>query len=284
MNSEERKARFIKLLEDLLVEYGGIQTRLAEKLQISSARLSSWFQRQVDPANLETGIFERIARIKDYSNDELARLLGFPNTNKFPSNKFKDLIVELLSNQTQEQLGIKLGVKQGAISNWINPEKNIDPSKIGAATMFAIAQAKGWKFDVLLIYLGLKAENKERGLINRSDRTLCIILEKEDLMIASKYLKNLYIYTDLKPENISIAAIALLPQSLEHFDTLIFDISSADSSSIPLIESFSFEGDKVVFVPESLPADVTTNLSNQSTDVVVKPIDWQELKNKDYLR
>ena len=102
--------------------------------------------------------------------------------------------------------------------------------------------------------------------------------------IASRYTADLIVHFQIYPENISIAIIALLPQSLEHFDTLIFDISSADSPSIPLIEDISFEGDIVVFVPDSLPTDVMANLSNRVTEVVVKPINWQELKNKEYFR
>ena len=74
------------------------------------------------------------------------------------------------------------------------------------------------------------------------------------------------------------------PRIDRNIDLLIFDIKSADSPSIPLIEDISFEGDIVAFVPDSLPADVMANLSNRVTEVVVKPIDWQELKNKEYFR
>ena len=38
----------------------------------------------------------------------------------------------------------------------------------------------------------------------------------------------------------------------------------------------------MVFVPDSLRADIMANLSNTIADVVVKSIDWQELKGKDY--
>ncbi|MDJ0717768.1 MAG: hypothetical protein QNJ54_26695 [Prochloraceae cyanobacterium] len=282
MNSEERKARFIKLLEELLVEHGGIQIRLAEKLQISSARLSSWFQRKIDPTNLETGIFERIASLKGYSTEELARVLGFPDANQFPSNKFKDLIIELLSHQTQEQLGITLGVKQGAISNWINPEKNIDPSKIAAATMFAIARKKGWKFDDLLIYLGLKEKSQQKNLTNRNPRTICIILEKEDLAIASNYTGNLSLHFQIRPENITIATPHSLPQSLSVFDVLLFDLNNQQSPCIPLIESLQFDGDVVAFVDRSLPEDIQDRLKEKVTEVIVKPVPWSELKQKAY--
>jgi len=287
MDSGERKARFIQLLEELLSKYDGIQTKLAQNLGISSARISSWLQRQIDPANLETKIFQRIANIKGVSTDELARSLGFLDRDKFPSNKFKNLIIELLSNQTQEQLGIDLGVKQGAISNWINPDKSIDPSKIPAATMYAIAQKKGWRFDDLLAYLDLKTNSQPRIIFNQN-RNLSIlvyvILEQEDITIASRYTADLIINLQINPDNIQVTTIPKLPQSLDNIDVLIFDISTADSPSIALIEEIEFKGNILVFAPADLPEDIVANLSSRVTEVLVKPIDWSSLKDKKYFR
>ena len=47
MDSEERKRQFVVLLEELLKLYcGGIQARLAEKLQIQTTRISRWLAGQ----------------------------------------------------------------------------------------------------------------------------------------------------------------------------------------------------------------------------------------------
>ena len=247
-DSEEKILdNFKSFIKDLLSTQS--QDSLAKRLGISEGAVAGWVrsQRKVDPRRVAISTVAGLAKEKGWTIKRLLIYLGL-----------KDV-------ETENNLFFKL--QSGATVLSLNEQVKL------LAWLSDLVQEK---------VVQEKTIDKVTG--TQSDRTLCIILEKEDLTIASKYLKNLYIYTDLKAENISIAAIALLPQSLEHFDTLIFDISSADSPSIPLIESFSFEGDKVVFVPESLPADVTTKLSNQSTDVVVKPIDWQELKNKDYLR
>ncbi len=50
------------------------------------------------------------------------------------------------------------------------------------------------------------------------------------------------------------------------FDVLIFDISSADSENIALIEDLKFEGDIVVFAAADLLQEVIANLSKQVTE------------------
>ncbi len=322
MNSGERKAQFTRLLQELLTECGGVQARLAEKLQISSKRISSWFQRQVDPTNLETGIFERIAKVKGCSAEELARMLGLIEINKTAPNKFQGLITEILSSKTQEQLGARLGVSQIAISNWLNPEKHIDPAKISAGTMFAIAQEKGWTFDDLLSYLELKEEKTPKKLLikykselsvlslkdqiellawlsvfidertkkedrilrttSQSEKKALLILEKDDVAIASEYLHNLGIYTQLQFKNISLATPRSLPQSLSIFDVLLFNFNNQQSPCIPLIDSLQFDGDVVAIVDRSLPNDIQDRLKDKVTEVIVKPVPWSELKQKDY--
>lgn len=130
---------------------------------------------------------------------------------------------------------------------------------------------------------------KEQKILKKSVEShknlhICVILEQENNAESSQYTGNLVLHLQLQPDLITIATIALLPGAIADVDLLIFDISSADSPSIPLIEEISFEGDIVVFAPADLPTDVMANLSNRVTEVVVKPIDWQELKNKEYFK
>ncbi len=166
MDSEERKRKFVILLEELLKSHcDGIQARLADKLEITASRISRWLSGQVDPINLETSVFSRVASVKGSSSEELAVFLGFNLFNKNSPNKFKVIVEQILSDKTQEQLGEILGITQNAISNWLNPEKTIDPGKIPAVTMFTIAHEKGWTFDDLLIYLGLKEYKVENNLL-----------------------------------------------------------------------------------------------------------------------
>jgi len=325
MDSKKRKDKFVLILQDLLQKKcGGVQARLADKLGITTSRISRWLSGQVDPINLETVVFSRVALLKGCSSEELGKILGFTILAKDSANKFKLIIEQILSDRTQEQLGKILGITQNAISNWLNPEKKIDPGRIPAITMFAIAHEKGWTFDDLLIYLGLKdyqaeeknllikyqselpnlslneqvilldwlsdlirtkvVQNKNIDKVSEeiSDRTICIILEKEDLAIASNYASNLAIHLNLKPENIKVTTIPKLPESIADIDILIFDISTPSSASITLIEDIEGDRDIVVFVDADLPVEVRSSLENRVTDLLVKPIDWQVLKDKAY--
>ncbi|MGF1489097.1 MAG: hypothetical protein ACFBSE_18575, partial [Prochloraceae cyanobacterium] len=71
-------------------------------------------------------------------------------------------------------------------------------------------------------------------------------------------------------------------------DILIIDISTPQSASFPLIKDIEFDRDIVVFIDADLPSKVRSrsdprsgaSLESKVTDVVVKPIDWQELKDK----
>ena len=328
MESQERKIKFVRLLQDLLDECDGVKKKLAEKLQISPSRLTHWLQGKIDPAGLEISAFYNIAQVKGCRIDELAELFDFPGIKQQPIDKFRILIKELLFDRTQEELGKIIGITQNSISNWLNPDIPLNPSKIPAPTMFALAREKGWSLERLLIYLDFesgkiekdlfskyrlelsvislneqikildwlcdvveskieKFSNFDRAKLNKtkpSDLTVCIILEKENIAESSRYTADSIVHLQLNPDNITIATIAKPPESIADVDLLIFDIKSADSPSIPMIEDISFEGDIVVFAPDSLPADVMANLSSRVTEVVVKPIDWQELKNKEYFR
>ncbi len=102
--------------------------------------------------------------------------------------------------------------------------------------------------------------------------------------IATNYASNLAIHLQLQPDNIKVATIPKLPQSLDHIDVLIFDISSPDSPSIALIPKISFDGDIVVFASEDLPDNVRAALEDKVSDLVIKPIDWNSLKDKEYFR
>ncbi len=324
MNSEERKHKFVMLLEELLKRNcDGIQARLAEKLEIRTSRISRWLAGQVDPINLETSIFSRIALMKLSSSEALANELGFKELAQNSPNKFRLLLEQILFNKTQEQLAELLNVSQMTISNWLNPEKNIDPAKISAGTMFTMAHEQRWTFDDLLVYLGLKDNIVEEnllikyqsGLVNLSfqeklklltslsnsiqktgnnldnkqevTRTqteqlkpivslhkILIIIEQEDLAIASEYFTNLSEYLQLQPKNIKITTIPKLPQSLADIDILIFDINTADSPSIQLIEDLTFNGDIIVFADAIAFSLIRDKISSAVSEIFAKPVDW----------
>ncbi len=86
-------------------------------------------------------------------------------------------------------------------------------------------------------------------------------------------------YVPLLPQNFSLSS---LPESLSLFDVLLFDFNNQQSPCIPLIESLDFDGDVVAFVDRSLPDEVCDRLKEKVTEVIVKPVPWQELKDKPY--
>ena len=328
MNLEERKARFAVLLKDMLDEYGGIKNKLAESLQIKPSTLTPWIQGKIDPAGLDIVTFERLAKVKGCSVDELAKLLSLKSdVSEKPLDKLRSLVTEMLVGQSQEQLGKKLGISKNTIRGWFNTTKNIDPSLIAAGTIANLASERGWTIERLLAYLGLKKfeeteedllskiqslavqlslpsqvklqtwvshqlENKLENLNipiqtisnkkNLTQKKIVLILEKEDLALASNYANNLGIYFQIKADNIKIATPRSLPDSLSVFDVLLFDLNNQQSPCIPLIESLEFDGDIVAFVDRSLPQDIQDRLKEKVTDVIVKPVPWSELKQKAY--
>ena len=233
------------IIEQLL--FNKSQEELANRLGVKRNTVSSWLisTKQIDPAKISIATMAAIAFEKGWTIKRLFIYLGL-----------KDL-------ENAEDLRFKLKSITTTLSL---------PEQIDLLAWLSTLVGKTVKNSPLIL------EEIKRSC----DRTLCIILDKEDLALASNYTGNLALHLQLNPDNIQVTTIPKLPQSLADVDILIFDISSPDSPSIPLVEEISFEGDIVVFVPDALPADVMANLSKRVTDVVVKPIDWQELKDKDY--
>ncbi len=54
------------------------------------------------------------------------------------------------------------------------------------------------------------------------------------------------------------------------------------SSELDLVESLQFEEDILIFADSSIPDDERERLNQKATEVIVKPVPWSELKNKDY--
>ncbi len=85
-----------------------------------------------------------------------------------------------------------------------------------------------------------------------------------------------------------------MPESLEEFapaapdlaqrDLLLFDISSSESEAISLIQDISFDGDISWINGSDLAENVRAGLEDKVTEVLVKPIDWSNLKDKEYFR
>ena len=118
--------------------------------------------------------------------------------------------------------------------------------------------------------------------VKLSDLILCIIVEKEDEALTSFYIQKFYTYTNLKPDNIKIVSRTKIPQSLSEFDLIIVDIDIFDNSWQSAIDQISLNGDIVIFTSQDLGTEMRERLKDKVTDILVKPIDWQELKNKKY--
>ncbi len=329
MNPEARKTKFVTLLQELLeIKCGGIKSKLAKQLKVGNSRISRWLQGQVDPLNLETLVFSQIAQLKQCSHEELAKTLGLTETIKSSQEKFQILLEEMLSDKTQDQVAEIIGVSQFTISNWLNPENNIDPGKLSVGNMLTIAHEIGWTFDSSLMHLGLAQKSQEKffieyqsellnlslaekkelsiwlsNLINKIEdqekyieeskeanikdfqidqypqatllsQKILIILEQDDVAIASNYFSNLVEYLNFKAKNIKIATIPKLPQSLADIDILIFDINTADSPSIQLIEDLTFNGDIIIFADAIALPLIRARISSAVSEIFAKPVDW----------
>ncbi|MDJ0719777.1 MAG: helix-turn-helix transcriptional regulator [Prochloraceae cyanobacterium] len=328
MDSNERKKLFAVLVQEILAQCGNVKVKLAKQLGISGGSLTHWLQGKIDPGGLGIKTFAAIADVKGVSVDELADYLGFfePKFDK-SLEKFRQLLQELLENNSQDELAQKTGISQGSISKWLDPERQFDLENISAMRIAAIAKQKKWSIERLLNYLDLKqkkqfvpcdlkaeaadlslSEQVEllawlSGIIDRkikesenisplikkqttgdikSERNICIVLEKDDIKIVSEYLSSLGHYTQLQLKNITIATPSSLPESLSFFDVLLFDLNNQQSPCIPLIESLQFDGDVVAIVDRSLPEDIQDRLKEKVTEVIVKPVPWSELKQKAY--
>ena len=157
MSIEERKRKFIALLQELLEERDGVKNKLAKELEISPGRFTHWLQGKVDPAGLDIESFKQIAKVQNCSTDQLAQLLGFIEREEQSQARFRKLLEELLLDKTQEELAERFGINRTTISKWLNLEIEIDLRKISAGTMFSLAREKKWKLDKLLNYLNLES-------------------------------------------------------------------------------------------------------------------------------
>ncbi|MGF1488762.1 MAG: helix-turn-helix domain-containing protein [Prochloraceae cyanobacterium] len=322
MEEQQRKDKFVELLMQLLDKSGGVKMKLAQKLGIKPSTLTPWLQGKIDPASLDVIVFNRLAELLNLSVDEVAISLAVvKDKTKTPlQDKFRSLIEELLSVRSQQELAQSLDLSQNAISRWINPQISINPRNLNIATIAAIAIEKKWTIERLLIYLGLKEKKIQENLLSRikldisslsvieraellnwfnniydlkkiinieqyipsSNKTICTILEQEDIKVVSKYSCNFVVYFQTQPNNLEFTTISKTPALLEDFNLLIFDVDTNASAAIELINKISFNGDIVIFTSPELEQEVRQQLKDKVTDIVVKPIDWLELKNKSY--
>ncbi|MDJ0718342.1 MAG: helix-turn-helix transcriptional regulator [Prochloraceae cyanobacterium] len=182
MEEQERKERLVVLLKELLEQCDGIKGKLAQTLKIKPSTLTPWLQGKMDPARLDVVIFIRLAQIKAVSVDEICLLLGINSQKSQPSLKFKfrNIIKQLLSDRSQQELADLLQISRNAISRWTNPEEDFDPARITIDKIVAIADEKGWTIERLLIYLGLKElVVQESSLFELQSRTISLPLTEQ---------------------------------------------------------------------------------------------------------
>ncbi|MDJ0727159.1 MAG: hypothetical protein QNJ38_18820 [Prochloraceae cyanobacterium] len=257
-NSEEKILdNFKSFIQDLLS--GQSHESLAKKLGISDGAVAGWVrsQRKVDPRRVAVSTIAGLAKEKAWTIERLLTYLG------------------LKEIQTEKDLFFNL--QSGAAVLSLNDRVRL----------------LAWLSDLVQKEV-IQGQGIGKFAAKLSDRTLIIILEQEDLAIgdtdlslaqrATNYATNLAVNLELQPDNIQVASIKNLPESLEEFDLLLFDISSSESEAIALIEEIEFNGNIIVFAPNDLPSEVMANLSARVSDVVVKPVDWGSLKDKEYFR
>ncbi len=252
-------------LRELVTEMleGLSQEQLGRKLGISRNTIRGWLNpsKSIDPSQIPAGTIANLAQERGWTIERLLAYLGL--------KKFEEIEEELL-------ITIKTSIAQLSV-----------PNKMKLQSWFllelenVLTNANRKIFDTNIIS-------------NFNDRTLIIILEPEDLAIgdtdlslaqrATNYATNLAVNLELQPDNIQVASIENLPESIEEFDLLLFDISSSESEAIALIEEIEFDGNMIVFAPDDLPSKVMANLSDRVTDLVIKPINWTSLKDKEYFR
>ena len=261
--------QFKNLIEQILV----IQSReeLAKRLGIRQATISNWLnlEKNIHPENMPVDTLAAIAIERGWT---LERLLAYLNLKK--DEAIEEDIIALIQSQTK-QLSFSNRVK---LLSWLSGDFEKELSS----------------FNKLIFN-----HNQKKSISNKK---ILFIFEKEDLAISnpsatraadadlslaqrvSHYTADLITYLEINPDNLQVTTIPKLPQSLDNIDVLIFDISTADSPSIALIEQISFDGDIVVFTSENLPENVRAGLEDKVTDVLVKPINWSSLRDKEYFR
>ncbi|MGF1490602.1 MAG: hypothetical protein ACFBSE_26215 [Prochloraceae cyanobacterium] len=344
--AQERKQQFVALLENLLDRCEGVKGKLAQKLNIKPSTLTPWLQGKIDPASLETLVFSRIAEISERTPDSLAQLLKIIEIDRkqtIPQEQFRILITQILSTQSRDKLSKHLGISQNTITNWLNPERNIDPGKIPIGSVAKLAIERGWTLQRLLIYLNLQHEDeieedvitliqsktKRLSLLNRvkllswlsadfqkelSNLNLAIlttlnnhldenpltiqgrslstqppfrllvIIDRDDITIASEYTGNLVQQLIAQPKNIKIGTIDRIPETLADTDLLIFDISTADSASISFIEDLEFNGEIIIFAEAAALTVIRDRLGDCVSSIFSKPFDWSTLKSQPFFQ
>jgi len=254
-NSEEKILdNFKSFIQDLLS--GQSHESLAKKLGISDGAVAGWVrsQRKGDPRRVAISTIAGLAKEKAWTIERLLIYLG------------------LKEIETEEDLFFKL--------------------KSGASTLSLQDRVKllAWLSDD--IQQEIIQENTSKQFVqSRKNRTICVLLEKDNLAIASNYSSNLVRHAHIEPDNIKIATITQFEEVKEDLDLIIFDIETNSSNIIELINEISFNGDIVIFTSQDLEAEVRSQLEDKVTDIVVKPhspsrdrcaLDWESLKDKPY--
>jgi len=145
MKEKDRKQRFVELLQTLLEQSDGIKGNLARKLEIKPSTLTRWLQGKIDPANVDLTIFANLARVAILSTNDLATLLGIAQDSEdLVLDRFKKLVTELSSQQSQKELAEKLGVSNNTISTWVSSQTHVDPRRMYVGTLATLANEKGW--------------------------------------------------------------------------------------------------------------------------------------------
>ncbi|MGF1488193.1 MAG: hypothetical protein ACFBSE_13995 [Prochloraceae cyanobacterium] len=242
--------QFKILIEEMLVTQS--RKQLGKRLNISPYTIGNWLspERSINPENLPINTFAAVAIERGWT---IERLLSYLNLIKENEEKEEDILAFIQSKTLHLSLANRLKLLSWLSSNFEKEFSNFN-----------------------LLTSNLECQK------NFSNKKLCIILEQEDITIASNYANKLGIHFQIFTENITLATISQIREIKEDFDLIIFDIQNNLTSTLALIDRISFNGDIVIFVSQELEAEVRSQLLNKVTDIVVKPLDWESLKDKPY--
>ncbi len=220
------------------------QEQLAQKLAISKNTIRGWLNptKNPDPSLISTGTIANLADEKEWTIEQLLAYLNIKN-----SKEIEEDILILIQSKTK-QLSFFSRIK---LLSWLSGDFEKDFSNLN---------------------LGIINTKEDRSQVH--NYKILIVLEQENNTIASNYFSNLVEYLKFQAKNIKIATIPKLPQSLADIDILIFDINTADSPSIQLIEDLTFNGHIIIFGDAIALPLIRDKISSAVSEIFVKPVDW----------
>jgi len=210
---------------------GLTQTELGKIFGVSHTTIGAWLRGDVSPTNLNIATLVKIASLKNCSVDrviEELEIIPEEVTEDSPTEKFRELLEEMLIGKKQKSLSKALGISEQVLSNWL---KGIDPGKLNTLEMLKIAKAQRLTIEELTIDLGIKkttvSDREEKsikpdleGMLNQFKK---LVNESKKLSTSKRLRFANEIYEEVYPiiKEINLETRQKLNQSLLFSNTLI---------------------------------------------------------------